>query len=73
MEIVVFKCNIFEHRYLSYFSMKVTQNSHSDSSKPFGGKRVSEFRFRPLLIFYDTLKTIQIFFLHFFTFYVIKK
>ena len=55
MKIMVFKCNIFEHGYLIYFSMKVTQISYSDSSNPFGGKRVSKFRFRPLLFFYDTL------------------
>ena len=42
MKIVVFKYNNFEHGYLAYLSLKVTQNSYSDSSKPSGGKRVSE-------------------------------
>ena len=32
MKIVVFKYNIFEHGYLAFFSMKVTQNSYSGSS-----------------------------------------
>ena len=73
MKIMVFKCNIFEHGYLIYFSMKVTQISYSDSSNPFGGKRVSNFLFRLLLFFYDTLNIFQNIFRHFFTFDVIKK
>ena len=43
MKIVIFKCNSFQHGYLTYSSMKVTQSSYSDFSKPFGGKSVSEF------------------------------
>ena len=42
MKSMVFKYNIFEHGYLAYFLLKVTQNSYSDSSNPSGGKRVSE-------------------------------
>ena len=62
MKIAFFKCNFFEHWYLAYFSTKVTQNSYSISSNPTGGKYVSEFWFRPLLIFYDKLKKNQIIF-----------
>ena len=43
MKIVVLNCNIFEHGYLACCSIKVIQNSYSDFSNPFGGKRVSEF------------------------------
>ena len=55
----VFIYNIFKHGYLAYFPSKVTQNSYSDSSNSSGGKRVSEFRFRLLLIFYDKLNSFQ--------------
>ena len=39
----VFRYNIFEHGYLAYFPLKVTQNSYSDSLNSSGGERVSEF------------------------------
>ena len=31
MKNMVFKYNIFEHGYLTYFLLKVTKNSYSDS------------------------------------------
>ena len=39
----VFRYNIFEHGYLAYFPLKVTQNSYSDFLNSSGGKCVSEF------------------------------
>ena len=66
------KYNIFERGILAHYFMKETQNSYSDSSNPLGGKNVSYLFFRPLLYLHDTMNIFQIFFLHFFKFYLIQ-